>query len=140
MPEKSKKRILVLCTHNSSRSQMAEAALRRRFGAAAEVFSAGTEPRGVHPLAARTMAEAGYDLSGHTSDLLDKYLEVPFDYVITVCDSAAEACPVFPGGGTRLHVPFPDPSAASGAEAERLDAFRRVRDAILEWAEKLEIN
>lgn len=140
MPEKSKKRILVLCTHNSSRSQMAEAALRRRFGGSAEVFSAGTEPRGVHPLALRAMAEAGYDLSAHTSDLLDKYLEVPFDYVITVCDSAAEACPVFPGGETRLHVPFPDPSAAQGSEAERLAAFRRVRDAILEWAEKLEIG
>jgi arsenate reductase len=126
----SKGRVLVLCTHNSARSQMAEGFLRDLAGDRFEVESAGTEARGVNPLAIRAMAEAGVDLSGHTSKTLDRFLGEPWDYVITVCDSANESCPVFPEARTRLHWSFDDPSAAHGTDDERLAVFRRVRDEI----------
>jgi len=122
--------VLFLCTHNSARSQMAEGFLRALAGDRFEVASAGTEARGVNPLAARVMAEAGVDLAGHTSKTLDRFVGEPWDYVVTVCDSANEACPVFPGAAQRLHWSFDDPSAAGGAEAERLAVFRRIRDEI----------
>jgi arsenate reductase (thioredoxin) len=125
-----KPRVLFLCTHNSARSQMAEGFLRAlagdRFGAA----SAGTEARGVNPLAVRVMAEAGVDIAHHTSKTLDRFLGDRWDHVITVCDGANEACPVFPAAAARLHWSFDDPSAATGTEAERLAVFRRVRDQI----------
>lgn len=95
-----------------------------------EVASAGTEARGVHPLAKRVMAEVGIDLRGHTSKTLDRFLGEPWDFVITVCDSANEACPVFPATTRRLHWSLDDPSAARGNEEERLGVFRRVRDEI----------
>jgi arsenate reductase len=126
----SRARVLFLCTHNSARSQMAEAFLRHLAGDRVEVASAGTEARGVNPLAVRAMAEIGIDLSGHTSKTLERFLSEPWDYVITVCDSANEACPFFPGATTRLHWSFDDPSGATGSEGERLAVFRRVRDEI----------
>jgi arsenate reductase len=125
-----KRRVLFLCTHNSARSQMAEGFLRALAGDRYEVASAGTEARGVNPLAVSAMAEAGVDISGHTSKTLDRFIGEPWDDVITVCDSANEACPIFPATTTRLHWSFDDPSAAQGSEAERLDVFRRIRDEI----------
>jgi arsenate reductase (thioredoxin) len=125
-----KKRILFICTHNSARSQMAEGLLRALGGSQLEVFSAGTEATQVRPLAIKAMAELGVDISQQQSKTLDRYLSEPFDEVITVCDTAAEACPVFPGVAKRKHWSFPDPSQAIGNEAEQLAVYRRVRDAI----------
>lgn len=125
-----RRRALILCTHNSARSQMGEALLRATAGDDPEVASAGTEATRVHPLAVRVMAERGIDLGGHTSKTLDRFLGAPWDFVITVCDSANEACPVFPGARERLHWSFDDPSRATGTDDERLVVFRRVRDAI----------
>ena len=123
-------RILFLCTHNSARSQMAEGLLRHLGGARFAVFSAGTEATRVRPLAIRAMAELGIDIAGYESKTLERYLDQPFDKVITVCDQANETCPVFFGARERLHWSFPDPSAASGSEAEQLAVYRQVRDAI----------
>lgn len=126
-------RVLFLCTHNSSRSQMAEGLLRARGAARYAVSSAGTHPRSVHPLAIRVMREIGMDISeaaGYHAKGLDEFVGQPFDLVVTVCDEAAEACPFFPGARRQVHWGFPDPSAATGTEAERLVAFRAVRDAI----------
>jgi arsenate reductase len=123
-------RVLVLCTHNSARSQMAEGFLRALAGDRVAVASAGTEATRVHPLAIRAMDEVGIDLRGHTSKTLDRFRSQPWDHVITVCDSAAERCPLFPGPARRLHWSFEDPSAVQGTEEERLAAFRRVRDQI----------
>ena len=131
----SRARVLFLCTHNSARSQMAEALLRHRGGDRFEVASAGTEARGVNPLAVRAMAEIGVDMDGHTSKTLDRFLGERWDYVITVCDSANESCPMFSGASTRLHWSFDDPSAATGGEEERLRVFRRVRNEIAERIE-----
>jgi arsenate reductase len=109
---------------------MAEGFLRALGGDRFEVASAGTEATRVHPLAVRAMDEVAIDIRGHTSKTLDPFLEEKWDYVITVCDSANERCPVFPGRVTRLHWSFDDPSAATGTEHERLEVFRRVRDEI----------
>jgi arsenate reductase len=125
-----KARVLFLCTHNSARSQMAEGLLRHFAGDRFEVHSAGTEATHVRPLAIRAMEEIGVDISGQESKTLDRYLGEPFDYVITVCDDANEACPFFPGATNRLHWSLPDPSAAQGSEEERLAVFRPVRDAL----------
>jgi arsenate reductase (thioredoxin) len=123
-------RILFLCAHHSERSQMAEGLLRYLAGDRFEVMSAGTEATHVRPLAIRAMDEIGVDISGQESQTLQRYLEEPFDYVITVCDDANEACPFFPGAGSRLHWSFEDPSRAEGSEEERLAVFRSVRDRI----------
>ena len=123
-------RVLVLCTHNSSRSQMAERLLRDLGRDRFEVASAGTVATAVHPLVARVMEEIGLDLEGHSSKTLERYLGERWDYVITVCDQAGERCPLFPGPARRIHWSFEDPSAATGSEADRLATFRRVRDAI----------
>jgi arsenate reductase len=131
-----KVRVLFLCTHNSARSQMAEGILRRLAGDRFEAHSAGTEATGVRPLAVRTMAEIGVDISGQESKTLDRYLNEPFDYVVTVCDEAHEACPVFPGAKRRLHWSFEDPSQTTGSEEERLEVFRSVRDGIQERIER----
>jgi arsenate reductase len=125
-----KTRVLFLCTHNSARSQMAEGLLRDLAGDQFEVMSAGTEATHVRPLAVRAMEEIGVDMSGQESKTLDRYLDQPFDYVITVCDDANEACPFFPGAQSRLHWSFEDPSRAEGSDEERLKVFRRVRDGI----------
>jgi arsenate reductase (thioredoxin) len=126
----SKTRVLFLCTHNSARSQMAEGLLRHLAGDGFEAHSAGTEATHVRPLAIRAMADLGVDISGQKSETLDGYLDLPFDYVVTVCDDANEACPHFPDAGRRLHWSLPDPSKATGAEDERLEVFRSVRDEI----------
>jgi arsenate reductase len=127
-------RVLFLCTHNSSRSQMAEGLLRARGGDRYAVFSAGTHPRGVHPMAIQVMREIGIDISetaGHRAKSLDEFKDQPpMDLVVTVCDDAAEECPFFPGARRQEHWSFPDPSAVTGSEEERLEAFRSVRDAI----------
>lgn len=127
------KRVLFICTHNASRSQMAEGFLRALKGDRHEAFSAGTEPRGVNPYAIRVMAEAGVDLGGHHSKNVDEFRDLHFDEVFTVCDSARESCPVFLGGGRKRHRSFPDPSLLEGTEEEILAGFRAVRDAIREW-------
>ena len=132
----SRRRVLFLCTHNSARSQMAEGLLRHLAGDRFEAHSAGTEATQVRPLAMRAMAELGIDISGHLSKTLQRYLDEPFDAVITVCDQANETCPVLPGARRRLHWSLPDPSKASGPEAEQLAVYRAVRDAIRERIER----
>lgn len=131
-----RQRILFLCTHNSARSQMAEGLLRHLGGERFEACSAGTEATHVRPLAIAAMAELGIDVSRQESKTLDRYLGEPFDAVITVCDQAAEACPVFPGARRRLHWSFPDPSKATGTQEEQLAVYRQVRDAIQEHIER----
>ena len=123
-----KERVLVLCTHNSARSQMAEGFLRHLAGDRCEVASAGTEKTEVRPEAVEAMRRHGIDISSHISKTLDRFLGQPWDYVITVCDDANEACPVFPGAKRRLHWSFPDPSAVQGRG--RQHAFNAVADAI----------
>ena len=125
-----KPRILILCTGNSARSQMAEALLRHEAGGRFEVFSAGTQPSRVRPEAIAVMAEIGLDISGHRSKSVDEFVGLDFDFVITVCDNAKETCPVFPGAVTRLHWPFEDPAAVEGSEEVRKASFRRIRDRI----------
>jgi thioredoxin type arsenate reductase len=125
-----RERVLILCTGNSARSQMAEGLLRSFGRDRYEVFSAGTKPSTVRPEAVTVMSEFGIDLSKHRSKHVDEFEGQSFDYVITVCDSAKESCPVFPGRVVRLHWSFPDPAAVVGAELDRLEAFRSVRDAL----------
>jgi arsenate reductase len=131
-----KQRVLFLCTHNSARSQMAEGLLRHLAGDRFEAHSAGTEATRVRPLAIRAMQELGVDISAQESKTLERYLDQPFDKVITVCDQANEACPVFFGARERLHWSFPDPSRATGTEHEQLAVYRTVRDAIRERIER----
>ena len=126
----TKKRILVLCTGNSARSQMGEGLFRAEARDRVEVFSAGTKPGFVRPEAIAVMKEIGIDISGHRSKPVDEFLGQPFDYVVTVCDNARDDCPVFPGGAERIHWSLEDPAAVAGSEAERLSAFRRIRDRI----------
>ena len=122
--------ILVLCTGNSCRSQMAEGYLRHFAGNKATIFSAGIETHGINPRAVEIMKEDGIDISNHTSNHVDEYLEVDFDYVITVCDNAKEACPYFPTKAVKFHHNFPDPAKATGTEEEIMKEFREVRDLI----------
>jgi arsenate reductase (thioredoxin) len=124
----SKKSVLILCTGNSARSQMAEGLLRSMAGDRFEVFSAGTKPGSVRPEAIAAMREIGVDLSGHRSKSVDEFAGRPIDYVITVCDNARESCPVFPAGTQRMHWPFEDPPGPEASENERMTAFRTVRD------------
>ncbi len=123
-----KKRVLILCTGNSARSQMAEGLLRHDAGDRFEVASAGTKPSRVRPEAIAVMRELGIDIAGHRSKSVDEFAGQAFDYVLTVCDNAKESCPVFPGKTVRIHRSFADPAALEGSEEERLDLFRRVRD------------
>ena len=125
-----KKRVLILCTGNSARSQMAEGLLRHDSGERFEVASAGTKASFVRPEAIAVMREAGIDITGHRSKHVDEFDGQQFDYVITVCDNARETCPVFFGKAERLHHDFEDPAAATGSEEERLTVFRRVRDQL----------
>ena len=128
-----KQRVLILCTGNSARSQMAEGLLRHLGNAAGdrfEVESAGTRPSLVRPEAIAVMRELGIDISGHRSKSVDKFAGRQFDYVLTVCDNAREACPIYPGHANRLHHSFDDPAAVEGSDDQRLAAFRRVRDEI----------
>jgi arsenate reductase (thioredoxin) len=135
-----KTKVLFLCTHNSARSQMAEGLLRHLARDRFEVMSAGTEATHVRPLAVRAMDEVGIDISGQESKTLDRYVGEPFDYVITVCEEANEACPFFPGAAERLHWSLPDPAAAQGTEEERLEVFRSVRDLLRDYIEGELVN
>jgi arsenate reductase (thioredoxin) len=127
------KNILVLCTGNSCRSQIAEGYLRHFAGGRAKVFSAGIETHGVNPRAIATMREDGIDISQHTSNNIDEYLNIDFDFVITVCDHAKERCPIFPTKAKKFHHNFPDPAKATGIEKEIMEYFRRVRQTIKEY-------
>ncbi|HZF39860.1 MAG TPA: arsenate reductase ArsC [Blastocatellia bacterium] len=127
-----KKRVLILCTGNSARSQMAEGILRNDGGDAFEVESAGVKPGSVRPEAIQAMREIGIDISGHHSKSVDEFSGQEFDYVITVCDNARESCPVFPGRTSRIHWGFEDPATVEGDDAARLAVFRRVRNEIRE--------
>ena len=126
------KKILVLCTGNSARSQMGEGLFRAEGGGGFEIFSAGTKPSFVRPEAIVIMQEIGIDLSGHRSKSVDEFAGQPIDYVVTVCDNARDTCPVFPAGTERIHWSVEDPAAVQGNEQERLAAFRRIRDQIQE--------
>jgi len=123
-------RVLILCTGNSARSQMAEGLLRQMAGDRFEVASAGVAPTNVRPEAVAVMREIGLDISHHRSKSVDEFLTQAFDYVITVCDNANEQCPTFPGSTKRIHWSFEDPAAVVGYEVTRLNVFRRVRDQI----------
>jgi len=126
------KKILVLCTGNSARSQMGEGLFRAEGGGGFEIFSAGTRPSAVRPEAIAVMKEIGIDISGHRSKSVDEFSGQAFDYVVTVCDNARDSCPVFPAGSERMRWSFEDPAAVQGSEQERLAAFRRIRDLIHE--------
>ena len=131
----NKQRVLILCTGNSARSQMAEGLLRSIAGDRFEVFSAGTKPVGLNPNAVLVMREIGIDISQHRSKSVGEFAGQPFDYVITVCDNAREACPFFPGSGKRFHHCFEDP--ASAPSDRQLQVFGRVRDEISAWLQEL---
>lgn len=123
-------RVLILCTANSARSQMAEGLLRALHGDRFEAHSAGASPTSVRPEAIAVLAEIGIDITSHRSKSVDEFAAQSFDYVLTVCDNARGTCPIYPGHAKRIHHSFEDPAAAAGSNAERLAAFRRVRDPI----------
>jgi arsenate reductase len=128
-----KSRVLILCTGNSARSQMAEGLLRHDAGDRFEVFSAGVQPSSVRPEAIAVMRELGIDLSGQRSKHVNEFSGQVFDYVLTVCDNARENCPIFPGKAISIHHNFADPAAVGGSEKDRLAVFRKVRDEIREY-------
>ncbi len=128
------KKILVLCTGNSCRSQIADGYLKHFAGNRAEVYSAGVETHGVNPRAIAIMAEDGIDISTHTSNNVSEYTGIDFDYVITVCDNAKERCPVFPSRAQQFHHNFPDPAKATGTEEVVMGEFRKVREMIKEYS------
>ncbi|MGN6639654.1 MAG: arsenate reductase ArsC [Mucilaginibacter sp.] len=130
------KNILVLCTGNSCRSQIAEGYLRKYAGDKAHVYSAGIETHGVNPKAIQVMAEDGVDISKHTSNHADEYIHIQFDHIITVCDNANENCPYFPGKAQRFHHNFPDPAKAKGSPEQVMDEFKRVRDLIRSYCKE----
>ena len=130
---KTKKRILILCTANSARSQMVEGLLRHDRGDEFDVESAGTRATLVRPEAIQVMKEIGIDISTHRSKVVDEFQDQNFDFVLTVCDNANESCPIYPGHSNRIHHSFSDPAAVKGSDAERLGAFRVVRDEIRKY-------
>ncbi|TDE09747.1 arsenate reductase ArsC [Dyadobacter psychrotolerans] len=129
------KKVLVLCTGNSCRSQIAEGYLRKFAGDKASVYSAGVETHGVNPKAISIMAEDGIDISGHTSNNIDEYKDIDFDFVITVCDNAKERCPYFPTNAKKFHQNFPDPGKATGSEEQITEQFRTVREMVKAYSE-----
>jgi len=133
MAKERRKSVIFLCTGNSARSQMAEGLMQHLRGNEFEVFSAGSEPKGIHPLTIEVMKGIGIDISHQRSKHLDEYLNKNFDYIITLCDHAAKTCPLFPGEGENIHQGFPDPVSVKGTEEERLEIFRRVRDELKEF-------
>ena len=136
MPDKEKKKVLFLCTHNSARSQMAEGILRNLHGDKFEVFSGGTEPSRVNPYATQAMQDIGINISTHSSKSIDKFDGMKIDYVVTVCDHAKESCPTFPGAEHNIHKGFSDPSKLRGKNEEILLGFKQVRDEIKSWIEE----
>lgn len=134
------KNVLVLCTGNSCRSQMAEGYLKHFAGDKANIYSAGIETHGVNPKAIETMKEDGIDISQHTSNHVEEYNKIAFDYIITVCDHAREQCPVFPSTAIKLHQNFPDPAKATGNDEEIKQSFRHTRDLIKEYCHHFSIQ
>ena len=132
-----KKKILFICSHNSARSQMAEGYMNEKYGDRYEVFSGGTEKGRVHPMAIAVMKEIGIDISGHRSKLIDEFFGKGIETVVTVCDSAQKACPFFPGAKEEIHQGFPDPSTFTGSDEEIRAGFRRVRDEIIQWIDRM---
>ena len=130
------KKVLVLCTGNSCRSQIAEAYLRHFAGEKAAIYSAGVETHGVNPRAISTMKEDGIDITQHTSNNIDEYVNIDFDFVITVCDNAKERCPFFPTKAKKFHQNFPDPAKATGTEEAILEQFREVRQMIKTYSQQ----
>ncbi len=130
-------KVLFLCTGNSCRSQMAEGWAKALKSAEVEAYSAGVEPKGLHPLAVKVMAEAGVDISEQRSKHVRTLKDIPFDYVVTVCDNARESCPLFPLKTKIIHAGFEDPAAAKGSEDEVLSVFRRVRDEMRDFVQGL---
>ena len=135
-----KKNVLVLCTGNSCRSQIAEGFLKNMAGDNTLVYSAGVETHGVNPRAIQTMNEVDIDITGHTSNHIDEYEDVNFDFVITVCDNAKERCPYFPTKAVKFHHNFPDPAKATGTEEEIMEEFRKVREMIREYSSQFVSN
>jgi arsenate reductase len=133
--KKTNKNILVLCTGNSCRSQIAEGYLKHFAGNRATVYSAGVETHGLNPRAVKIMLEDGVDISGHTSNNVDEYVQIDFDFLITVCDHAQERCPVFPSKAQKFHFNFPDPAKAIGTEEEIMQAFRNTREMIKSYCD-----
>ncbi len=131
-----KKNILVLCTGNSCRSQIAEGYLRYFAENRADIYSAGVETHGVNPRTIATMQDDGIDISNHTSNNIDEYYDIDFDFIITVCDNAKERCPFFPSKAKKFHYNFPDPAKATGTEVEIKEQFKQVRQLIKEYCEK----
>lgn len=133
MTEKEKKKILFICTHNSARSQLAEGLMNHFHGDRYDAFSAGTEATFVKPFAVEAMARIGIDISHHRSKTTEEFKGMPFDYVVTVCDSAKENCPFFPGATAYIHMGFKDPSNIEGTDEEKRSAFANTRDEIKQW-------
>ena len=131
-----RRKVLFICTHNSARSHMAEGFLNTLYADRYVAWSAGAEPSSVNPLAIEAMKETGINISDHRSKRVDEFLDKDFDYVVTVCDHAREACPFFPGGKKSLHQGFEDPSGFQGNETEKMALFRKVRDEIRDWIGK----
>lgn len=134
------KKILVLCTGNSCRSQIADGYLRHYTGGKAEVYSAGVETHGVNPKAIETMKEDSIDISGHTSNNIEEYRSIDFDFIITVCDNAKERCPFFPSKAKRFHYNFPDPAKATGTAEEISEQFRQVRQQIKDYCQRFVVK
>lgn len=138
--DKDKKKVLFLCTGNACRSQIAEGWAKHLKGSIIDVYSAGIHPIGVSSRAIKVMAEAGVDISDHKSKHMDELGGIDFDYVVTLCDNVSESCPVFPGNAKIIHKPFEDPHFAAGDEEAVLETFRKVRDQIREFVEKMPEN
>lgn len=130
------KKVLVLCTGNSCRSQIAEGYLKKFAGDKAIVYSAGVETHGINPRAIKTMNDDGVDISSHTSNNVNEYRDIDFDYVITVCDNAKERCPYFPSKAKKFHHNFPDPAKATGNEEQIRQQFKEVRDMIKQYSKE----
>jgi arsenate reductase len=136
MTQKLKEKVLIICKHNSARSQIAEGLLKSLYGKYYDVYSAGSDPTAVNPYAINVMAEIGVDISENLSKNLKEFDGLEFDYVVTVCGGDSQACPFFSGGKTYFHESFEDPSEVDGTDQDKTDAFRRTRDEIKEWIEK----
>ena len=134
--QKSRNKVLIICNHNSARSQIAEGLLKSLYGEYYQVYSAGSNPTTLNPYAIKVMAEIGVDISKNRSKSLKEFDGLEFDYVVTVCGGDSQACPFFTGGKTYLHEPFEDPTKVNGTDHEKIDAFRRTRDEIKGWIEK----
>lgn len=136
----AKKSVLFICVYNSARSQMAEGIFRHYFGEKCDVYSAGSDPQGIHPISVQIMAEMGIDISKHKSKSLKEFEGHKMDYVITLCGDRQDACPFFAGGRKYIHQSFKDPSAVNGTEEDKIKHFRSVRDELKKWLDEFYIN